>query len=98
MLVLRVAAWVGFGLAGAGLVLMMAYSDPLYLGAAISLAAGGVVLLALDRIIAHLATIEDLLRGQPAEQEAMPTGSASPSLLRSLDALDADLKRLRGQA
>jgi hypothetical protein len=102
--VLRVGAWVHFGLAGLGALMGLGYEEPVFLAAAVSAATVGLLLIGLDRVVTLLAEIRDALNGRVAKpgvavaaSESLHQDSEIQTSVRSLDELEANLARLRAK-
>lgn len=97
MVALRVAGWSAFGFSGIALVLLINDGFTPYLGAALSLILGGVLLLAADRALQLLADIRDALvksGTSPVEDNAETKILAEP---RSAAEITQDIDRLKNR-
>jgi hypothetical protein len=98
MFALRVAAWAAFGFAALAAVLFINEGFTPYLGAALSLALAGTLLLAADRALVLLAGIRDALIAKDDRVQQAPGAVVLPITPRSAEAISGDIERLKGRS
>lgn len=99
----RFAAFGAFGFSVLSLVLFLQDMFAPFLGAAISLAVAGILLMALDRVLQLLTEIRDALRGKTNAQSEVvieTTGDvqAAPAVPRTASEIAADIRRMGGES
>jgi hypothetical protein len=103
MQIIKIIAYVCFGLAGLFVLLALAGEEFALIAVSISVAVMGVLLLALDKIISTLVEIRDAVVGsgiEATEVMVQPTSvdeaiAAKPA--RSIQEISADLERLKSK-
>lgn len=97
MFALRFAAWGAFGFAALALVLLINEGFIPYLGAALSLALAGVLLLAADKALMLLAGIRDaLLKSEEPKQLVVDAGLPQMPPRSAAD-ITIDIERLKNR-
>jgi hypothetical protein len=103
MEIIKIIAYVCFGLAGLFVILAIAGEELVLIAASISVALMGVLLLALDKIISTLVEIRDAVVGSGVETTEVTVQSTSvdeaeaAKPTRSVQEISADLERLKSK-